>query len=457
LLVCPLVIAGFIPHPPLLIEGIGDEQKNEVAQTHLAYLQFAQELVQANPATLVVVSPHGPMFSDAYTIAGWDTLKGDFTPFGSLVSMTWQSDREYGERAEGIAETLGLPLITITSRQLTSHRHGTGLDHGTMVPLWYLREAGWDGKVVCVRIGGLPPAQCYQIGKVLAQAVGNTDTAIISSGDLSHCLTEDAPSPYNPAGAEFDQTIIQALAQGKYEAILSISPDFRQRAAECGWRPLVTLLGALDGRSSSSEVLSYEGPFGVGYLVATFKPGPEGSSLSRPFPQSKPTDNTELTKLARDAIRYFLMTGNHLDLPLQPSMARRAGVFVSLKLDDQLRGCIGTIEPEHENIAQEIIANAVSAASQDPRFEPVTMDELDQLTISVDVLSEPVAATFAQLDPATLGLVAEWKGRRGLLLPDLSGVDSPEEQLGIVCQKAGIPLAKAKEAKLFTFLVERYQ
>ena len=452
----PLVFAGFTPHPPLLIEGIGDEEKIEVVSTHRAYQKFAELLVAAAPTTVVVVSPHGPVFSDAYTIAGWDTLEGDFTPFGSTVSMTWSSDRDYAQRAEEMAEAQDLPLVTITSRQLTSHRHGTELDHGTMVPLWYLQAAGWDGKVVCVRIGGLPPAQCYEVGRVLAQAAGATKIAIIASGDLSHCLTDLAPSPYNPAGAEFDQAIVDALRQGNYESVLAIPPDLRQRAAECGWRPLVTLLGGLDHRSSDCDMLSYEGPFGVGYMVAAFQPGPQGSGAHRPFPQSRPTDASPHSRLAREAIRYYLLTGNHLELPVEPALDKRAGVFVSLKLDDQLRGCIGTIEAEHSNLTEEIIANAVSAASEDPRFEPITADELDQLSISIDVLGEPVPASFNQLDPAIKGLVAEWKGRRGLLLPDLPGVDSPKEQLEIVCTKAGIPVSAAQEAKLFTFAVERF-
>ena len=454
---CPVVYAGFVPHPPLLIEGVGDEQKHSVVSTDRAYRQFSQGLLKARPTTAVVVTPHGPVFSDAYTIAGGETLEGDFTPFGSMVSMTWYSDRDYIKRTEKIAAHRKLPLVTVTSRQLANYRHGPGLDHGSMVPLWYFRQAGWQGKIVCIRIGGLPPAQCYEIGRVLAEAVGSERVALIASGDLSHCLTKDAPSPFNPVGAEFDRIIASALREGDYETILSLPPDFRQRAAECGWRPLVTLLGALDGCAGESEVLSYEGPFGVGYLVAAFRPGPKGSKPSLSFPRSRPTDSSPQVKLAREALEYYLATGNFLEVSApEPPLARKAGAFVSLKLDDQLRGCIGTIEPEQENLAAEIVANAIAAASQDPRFEPVSPQELEQLTISVDVLGEIVPTGFAALDPSRLGLIARWQGKRGLLLPDLPGVDTPEEQLRIVCAKAGIPWAKAKEAKLFTFAVERY-
>lgn len=452
----PLLFAGFVPHPPLLVDGIGDEEKGEVAETDQAYREFARRLRAASPATVVIVTPHGPVFSDAYTMAGWDTLKGDFAPFGSLVSMTWPNDKDYVERAQALAAARDLPLVALSPRELASHRHNTDLDHGTMLPLWYLEKAGWQGKVVCVRIGGLPPNQCYEIGKVLAQAADEGSCALVASGDLSHCLTEGAPSPYNPAGAQFDELVHQALKEGDFSAILAIPPDLRQRAAECGWRPLVTLLGALDGRACQSEVLSYQGPFGVGYMVATFLPGPPGSGPSLAPPQSRPVDASPHARLAREAIRHYLDTGKELQIKAEAPLDKRAAAFVSLKLDDQLRGCIGTTEPRHAHLAQEIVANAIAAASEDPRFEPVTAEELDLLSISVDVLSPPTPAQYSQLNPARLGLIARWQGRQGLLLPDLPGVDTPQEQLRIVCAKAGIPWSKAREAELFTFTVERY-
>lgn len=452
---CPIVFAGFAPHPPLLIEGVGDEHKPEAAQTDQAYRQLAAHLVETQPSTVLVVTPHGPVFSDAYTMAGWDTLHGDFTPFGSAVSMTWEADTDYCRRAETQAASKGLPLVVVNSRQLASHRYSTGLDHGTMVPLWYLQQAGWKGKVVCIRIGGLSPRQCYDIGKVLADATGEDRVALIASGDMSHCLKENGPSPYNAAGAEFDDTVVAALENSDFQAVLAIPPELRQRAAECGWRPLITLLGALDGRESSSRVLSYQGPFGVGYLVALFTLG--GARQGLTFPNNQPEDASIYTRLARKAIRHYLLTGDSLELEFpEPPLDRPAAAFVSLKQDDQLRGCIGTIEPKYEHLGAEIIANAIAAATTDPRFDRVTIAELEELSISVDILSQPVPATYSQLDPSRLGLVAQWRGRRGLLLPNIPGVDTPEEQLEIVLRKAGIPREKAREASLFTFTVERH-
>lgn len=449
----PLVFAGLVPHPPLLIEGVGDELKAEVADTDAAYRRLAAQVTEQAPDTVIIISPHGPVFSDAYTMADWPRLEGDFTPFGSTVAMAWDNHRKYVARAARLAEREGLPLIPIGQRQLASHRQSASLDHGTMVPLYYLKQAGWQGTIACVRIGGIPPAKCYRIGTVLARAAENDRVAVLASGDLSHCLTSDGPSPYNPAGKEFDQAIVAALKAADFRRILDLPPDLRQRAAECGWRPLVTLLGTLDGYDVSPEVLSYQGPFGVGYLVAALAPGQPGHPGLAPAPR-RPRDNSPHTRLARQAIAHFLATGEILTS--DADLGQPAGAFVSLKADDQLRGCIGTIEPARDSLAAEIIANAIDAATRDPRFDPVTPKELDSLTITVDVLDPVVPAAYADLDPSCKGVVVEWQGRRGLLLPDLPGIDDASQQLAIAMEKAGIPQSRAGDVRIYTFSVERY-
>lgn len=451
----PLVYAGLFPHPPLLITGVGDEQKPEVQSTDQACRELAGRIAAREPELVVIITPHGPVFSDAYTVADWTPLKGGFTAFGSPESMVWENDSAYVQALDQLAERVNLPLYAVDGRQLGKHRQSTELDHGAMIPLWYLEQAGWRGKIAVVRIGGLAPRQCWEIGRALTMAT-DKKLALIASGDMSHCLTDDAPSPYNPAGAKFDKLVTSALERGEFATVLAIPPDERQRAAECGWRPLITLLGSLSQWQVESQVLSYEGPFGVGYLVAGFDVrGPNGQAE---FPDHTPQDRSRLTALAREAISHYLTSGEYLDAPadLAPPLDKRAGTFVSLKLDDQLRGCIGTIEPRHPNLATEIIANAVDAAVNDPRFEPVTEAELTELSISIDVLGGLTPASFADLDPKQLGLVVEWQGRRGLLLPDLPGVDTAEEQLAITCQKAGISEKHRDEAKLFTFTVTRY-
>jgi AmmeMemoRadiSam system protein A len=136
-------------------------------------------------------------------------------------------------------------------------------------------------------------------------------------------------------------------------------------------------------------------------------------------------------------------------------MKERAGVFVSIKKDGQLRGCIGTFEPSRPNIAEEIIGNAISAATRDPRFLPIAPDELEHLSFSVDVLTPPEPAEFGDLDPKKYGVIAECGWKRGLLLPDLEGVDTAKDQVSICCQKAGI--SPGEPVKLSRFQVKRYR
>ncbi len=161
--------------------------------------------------------------------------------------------------------------------------------------------------------------------------------------------------------------------------------------------------------------------------------------------------------LARQAIAVWVREGRRLAPPPGlPSelLARRAGTFVSLKKHGVLRGCIGTYLPSEENLAQEIIANAIRSATEDPRFPPVRPEELPQLSITVDILSPPEPCTEEDLDPKRYGVIVEKGWRRGLLLPDLPGVDTVEEQLRIAKMKAG--LSPAEPCQLFRFTVERH-
>jgi AmmeMemoRadiSam system protein A len=164
-----------------------------------------------------------------------------------------------------------------------------------------------------------------------------------------------------------------------------------------------------------------------------------------------------LVQLAKDTIESYVKDGKLPDMKEQtPEMEERAGVFVSLKVGGLLRGCIGTFEPTRENVAQEIIANAISSATRDPRFPPVSPGELDDLEYSVDVLTKPEPVTDKiVLDPRRYGVIVESGGRRGLLLPDLEGVDTVDKQLEICRAKAGI--SHTEPVSLYRFEVKRYK
>ncbi len=164
-----------------------------------------------------------------------------------------------------------------------------------------------------------------------------------------------------------------------------------------------------------------------------------------------------IVKLAKEAVENYVRSGKVLvPKELSAEMTSRAGVFVSIKKHGELRGCIGTFAPTRENIAQEIVANAISSATQDPRFAPVEAWELDDLEYSVDILTPPQPVSSpAELDAKRYGVIVECGLRRGLLLPDLEGVDSVEQQIEICRAKAGI--SANEPIKLYRFEVKRYK
>jgi AmmeMemoRadiSam system protein A len=164
-------------------------------------------------------------------------------------------------------------------------------------------------------------------------------------------------------------------------------------------------------------------------------------------------------ELAKKAVEEYLKQGRKIPTPkeLPPDMQKRAGVFVSLKKHGKLRGCIGTFLPCEDNIYQEIVRNAVAAATEDPRFYPVENNELEDIIFSVDVLSEPEKVKeTSELDPRKYGIIVAKDYRKGLLLPDLEGVDTVDEQLRITKMKAGID-PDDKDVEIFRFTVERFK
>jgi len=165
-----------------------------------------------------------------------------------------------------------------------------------------------------------------------------------------------------------------------------------------------------------------------------------------------------IVKLAKETVERYVNERQVISLPaeLTPEMNEKAGVFVSIKKRGELRGCIGTFSPATDNVAREVIQNAVSAATQDPRFPPVSPPELPELEYSVDVLSPPERINSPEdLDPKKYGVIVKKGNRRGLLLPDLEGVDTIDEQIRIAALKAGI--YSTEDVELYRFEVRRYK
>ena len=437
-----------LPHPPIILPTVGRGREREIQATIDAYRAAAKQVADWAPEVLIVTSPHTVMYADYFHISPGQGASGDMSAFGApRTRLAVRYDAELRRELVRQSEEAGIRAGTLGEKDST-------LDHGTLLPLYFLQEAGVDCPILRIGLSGFSPLEHYRLGQCIARAAETLGrrAVLVASGDLSHKLKDDGPYGYAPEGPVFDRRVTQAMADGDFLRFLTMDAALCDRAAECGLRSFQIMAGALDGLAVSPALLSYEGTFGVGYGVATFTvTGPdEGRRFARQCEELEQARLAERraaedpwVRLARLSLETYVRTGKPLDrLPegLPTDMTdRTAGAFVSLHVHGQLRGCIGTTGPTAASVAWEIVQNAVSACFRDPRFPPVRTDELDSLEYSVDVLGQPEPIDSpAHLDVKRYGVIVSCGGRRGLLLPDLEGVDTVAQQIDIARQKGGI-------------------
>ena len=316
------------------------------------------------------------------------------------------------------------------------------LDHGALVPLYFLLGAlGRQPRLVEINFSFGSVGSHLAFGRAIRRVldVYGDSVLYVASGDLSHRLTASAPAGYSPHGAEFDHRIVDVFADGDLEALQDIPRGVVDAAGECGYRSLLVLGGLLESSSYRTHLLSYEGPFGVGYLVARVDVVTDPPDGEAPGSGSSPSD--PLVRLARETIERFVKEGVSPE-PNLPAGAgpERAGVFVSLhNRDGSLRGCIGTTAPTRSTLAEEIVRNAVSAATQDHASLPWEGTSWTGWRCRWMCWGTRARVRLSQLDPKRYGIIVRTAdGRQALLLPDLEGVDTVEDQLAIVCRKGGI-------------------
>ncbi len=455
------IVASYVmPHPPIIVPRVGRGAEKDARATIDAMKRAADEIAREAPDTIIVSSPHAPCFLDYFYISGGERLSGDFAAFRSPeVRVEADNDIPLAERIRTLAQEKGIAAGSLDEDTRARLRLSDHLDHGALVPLYYIAQAYRDFRLVHISTPFLPADDLYEMGRCIAQAVSesNEEVVYVASADLSHRLTRDAPAGYSPKGAEYDRQLIEKLQAADAQGILLTDPVFMEEAGECGTRSVMMMLGAMSGQSFHTDVYSYEGPFGVGYMVAKLSVSEAGGEEKEETYTE--ADESPHVRLARETLETYVRKGKTIDVPAWvPEEFRdtRAGVFVSLKIRGALRGCIGTISPVRHSMAEEIIENAVSAGTQDPRFEAVSEEELPNLTYSVDVLFEPEKiASMDELDVKKYGVIVTSGYKRGLLLPDLEGVDTPEDQVEIALRKAGI--GPNEQYSMERFKVERFR
>ena len=446
------IIAAFmVPHPPLIVPAVGRGSEAKVRETIDSYNTVAQKIAELQPDTIIITSPHATMYSNYFHISPGEKAVGDLGDFRAPnVTFNENYDYELVNRLSDITFEDGFPAGIEGERDKK-------LDHGTMVPLYFIRKYVKGGKIVRIGLSGLSLIDHYQLGIYIRNAVSDLGrrAVFVASGDLSHKLQDYGPYGFSPEGPEYDKRIMDVCGRSAFGEMLEFDEAFCDKAAECGHRSFVIMAGALDGFKVNTKVLSHQDVTGVGYGVCMFEPGEHDEKrhfLNKILTQLEESHSSsdEYVKLARASMEFYIKNRKKLKLPddiseeLMKSLpkemfTRAAGAFVSIHKNGELRGCIGTIGPATNCIAQEIINNAISASTRDPRFEPITEDELKWLEVNVDILGEPEDIdSMDQLDVKRYGVIVTSGYRRGLLLPDLEGVDDVETQVSIAMRKGGI-------------------
>ena len=451
-----------VPHPPIIIPAVGKGSEQQIITTTTAYEQVALEIASLQPDTIILTSPHAVMYADYFHISPGEEATGDFAAFHlPQVQIKTFYDAELVEAIDQLAKKHTISAGILGEKE-------PALDHGTMVPLYFINQKYVNYKLVRIGLSGLPLEAHYRLGQLITHAVDQLHRRVvfIASGDLSHRLKTDGPYGFNPSGPAYDKKIMDVLRTGNFLKLLQFSDKLCQDAAECGHRSFTIMAGALDRQSVKAQQLSYEGPFGVGYGICSFTPtgadstrdfGAQYKVLQQSAVKIRREQEDPYVRLARQALETYIRTGQHVPIPaaLPAEMQHPAGAFISLKKHGRLRGCIGTIGPTKPSVAAEIIGNAISAATADPRFSPVRPDELDELMYSVDILG-PIELIDSpdQLDIKRYGVIVTKENRRGLLLPNLESIDTIADQIAIAKEKAGIQ--QSETVRLERFEVVRH-
>lgn len=259
-----LVFAAISPHPPLLIPTIGKQAIKKVEKTKTALEQLEQDLYLTHPEIIVIISPHGSYFQNAFTLNICPEYETDLRDFGDLATkLKFKGEMHITALIREASKDKNFPLAVISE----SH-----LDHGVAVPLYFLAKHLPNVAIIPMGFCDLDWKTHLDFGHAIKEHImeSNRRVAVIASGDLSHALQTDAPAGYNPAGSKFDEKIQELLSTSNVAGMLQLDQQLVANAAECGFRSFLILMGILQNVKHTYKMLSYEGPFGVGYLTANF-------------------------------------------------------------------------------------------------------------------------------------------------------------------------------------------
>ncbi len=443
-------LAVLMPHAPGLIPDPSGGSGGELDVTVAAVRRLARQIVRSRPDVVVVISPQGPRRPGAFGIWHGPRIRGDLSPAEPDVPLTVDMPVDQGF-VVAIAERAA--ASGMGSWFIAAHP----LDHGSLVPLWFLAEAGWGGAVVVLAVAGVGLGGDLVIGEAIAgaaRALGRR-VALVASGDLSRCLTPGSPDGYDPRGALFDAHFLDRLRAGRFADAVMAESFLAQSASEDVVEPVAVAAAATHWRSDGHRVLSYESPLGVGHGVALLYEAPhppEESEMSGPDATPVPGPLRLLPEIARRSLRAAFAGSDEGPPEGTGRLAERCGVFVTLRdPKGRLRGCAGAVEPGAASLLAEVWFAARSAAFEDRRFPPLSLDELAALTVEVDVAGcpEPLSMATAR-DRARHGILIRGNsGRQGLELPGEIETGCWEDRICQARRRAGVSADEPFEVQQF--------
>lgn len=258
-----LNFAAFLPHPPIIIPTIASPDDLKIIKKTISGMEkISQDFQSKKIDTIIIVSPHAQSNYSRMSINISPIFNGNFNMFGNFdTNLSFKNNLEFLKQVAKKLELKKFPFVLINNNIL---------DHGCLVPLYYLTNNGkYNPKILPISYSALDNKNHFVFGKIIKEVIDESDEniAFISSGDLSHCLTKNAPCEYSPSGKIFDEKLISLIKEKNKEGIINMDKKLIQNARECGFRSLLILLGVLDNENWQPEIISYEGPFGVGYLI----------------------------------------------------------------------------------------------------------------------------------------------------------------------------------------------
>jgi aromatic ring-opening dioxygenase LigB subunit len=263
----PLLQTFIVPHPPIILPEIGRGEEMKIQETIDAYETIARTIGELKPDTIILSSPHASYYAGHFHIAGGINGVGDFANFGAEeIAFSATYDRVLIDEIIKQADIKEIPA--------QSDDDGLDiLDHGTMVPLYFINKEYQEYQLVRISLSELSPEEHYRYGQCIREAIDQSgkNVVYIASGDLSHVLKTDGPYGYAKEGPLFDKIVTKALSEGDFKTLINLDEKFSDKAAECGLRSFIIMAGVLGDDKIESELLSYEGTFGVGYAIATYR------------------------------------------------------------------------------------------------------------------------------------------------------------------------------------------